>query len=215
MMGAERRSLVISKDEKINTAFHEAGHALVARFLPGTDPIHKVTIIPRGRALGLTQQLPIDERHTYNKDYLINNIKVLMGGRVAEELALNHITTGAGNDIERATEMARKMVCEWGMGNMGPVSFGKKEEHIFLGREMAENRNFSEQTAVEIDTEIKDIVHNAYAEAKKIVSEHRQELEALANALLDRESINGTEVDKIIGIEPEDNSALKTESSDD
>ena len=215
MMGAERRSLVISKDEKINTAFHEAGHALVARFLPGTDPIHKVTIIPRGRALGLTQQLPIDERHTYNKDYLINNIKVLMGGRVAEELALNHITTGAGNDIERATEMARKMVCEWGMGNMGPVSFGKKEEHIFLGREMAENRNFSEQTAVEIDTEIKDIVHNAYTEAKKIVSEHRQELEALANALLDRESINGTEVDKIIGIEPEDNSALKTESSDD
>jgi len=138
-----------------------------------------------------------------------------MGGRVAEELALNHITTGAGNDIERATELARKMVCEWGMGKMGPVSFGKKEEHIFLGREMAENRNFSEQTAVEIDTEIKDFVHSAYAEAKKIVSEHRQELEALANALLDRESINGVEVDKIIGIEPEDKSALKTESSDD
>ncbi len=226
MMGAERRSLVISKDEKINTAFHEAGHALVARFLPGTDPIHKVTIIPRGRALGLTQQLPIDERHTYNKDYLINNVRVLMGGRAAEELALNHITTGAGNDIERATEMARKMVCEWGMGKMGPVSFGKKEEHIFLGREMSENRNFSEQTAVEIDTEIKEIVHDAYTEAKKIVAEHRKELEDLANYLLDKESINGPEVDRIIGLEvvktedklddetdnsPED----KTENSDD
>ncbi len=226
MMGAERRSLVISKDEKINTAFHEAGHALVARFLPGTDPIHKVTIIPRGRALGLTQQLPIDERHTYNKDYLINNVRVLMGGRAAEELALNHITTGAGNDIERATEMARKMVCEWGMGKMGPVSFGKKEEHIFLGREMSENRNFSEQTAVEIDTEIKEIVHDAYTEAKKIVAEHRKELKDLANYLLDKESINGPEVDRIIGLEvvktedklddetdnsPED----KTENSDD
>ncbi len=217
MMGAERRSLVISKDEKINTAFHEAGHALVARFLPGTDPIHKVTIIPRGRALGLTQQLPIDERHTYNKDYLINNIKVLMGGRIAEELALNHITTGAGNDIERATEMARKMVCEWGMGKMGPVSFGKKEEHIFLGREMSENRNFSEQTAVEIDTEIKEIVHNAYTEAKEIVAEHRKELEDLANYLLDKESINGPEVDRIIGLTPEatDESEDKTEDGDD
>jgi len=226
MMGAERRSLVISKDEKNNTAFHEAGHALVARFLPGTDPIHKVTIIPRGRALGLTQQLPIDERHTYNKDYLINNIRVLMGGRVAEELALNHITTGAGNDIERATEMARKMVCEWGMGKMGPVSFGKKEEHIFLGREMAENRNFSEQTAVEIDTEIKQIVHDAYAEAKKIVAEHRKELKDLANYLLDKESINGPEVDKILGIESvkteakfdsdtENSPKDKTENSDD
>lgn len=210
MMGAERRSLVISKEEKKNTAFHEAGHALVARFLPGTDPIHKVTIIPRGRALGLTQQLPIDERHTYNKDYLINNIKVLMGGRVAEELALDHITTGAGNDIERATEMARKMVCEWGMGKMGPVSFGKKEEHIFLGREMSENRNFSEQTAVEIDTEIKERVHDAYTEAKKIVAAHLKELNDLADYLLDKESINGPEVDKILGIK-----TVKTEDKPD
>ncbi len=201
MMGAERRSLVISKDEKTNTAYHESGHALVARFLPGTDPVHKVTIIPRGRALGLTQQLPIDERHTYNKDYLINNIKVLMGGRVAEEIALGHITTGAGNDIERATEIARKMVCEWGMGKMGPVSFGKKEEHIFLGREMSENRNFSEKTAVEIDDEIKEIVHNAYIEAKQLITEHRQQLNALTEALLERESINGSEIDKIIGLE--------------
>jgi len=214
MMGAERRSLVISKEEKINTAFHEAGHALVARFLPGTDPVHKVTIIPRGRALGLTQQLPIDERHTYNKDYLINNLKVLMGGRVAEEIALNHITTGAGNDIERATELARKMVCEWGMGKMGPVSFGKKEEHIFLGREMSENRNFSEKTAVEIDEEIKELVHHAYIDAKQLITKHQQELKALADALLERESINGSEIDQIIGLDKKENENLSTESDD-
>jgi len=200
MMGAERRSLVISHDEKINTAYHEAGHALVARLLPGTDPIHKVTIIPRGRALGLTQQLPIDERHTYNKDYLINNIIVLLGGRVAEEIALNHITTGAGNDIERATNLARKMVCEWGMGRMGPVSFGKKEEHIFLGREMAQNRDFSEKTAIEIDDEIKEIVHDAHAKALQLVTDNRQSLDKLAQKLLEKESINGIEVDEIIGL---------------
>ncbi len=203
MMGAERRSLVISQEEKINTAYHEAGHTLVAHLLPGTDPIHKVTIIPRGRALGLTQQLPIDERHTYNREYLINNIVVLMGGRVAEEVALNHITTGAGNDIERATNMARKMVCEWGMGRMGPVSFGKKEEHIFLGREMAQNRDFSEKTAVEIDTEIKEIVHAAYDQAKKLLTENREALEKLARALLERESLNGEEIGQIIGLKKE------------
>ncbi len=200
MMGAERRSLVITPAEKNNTAYHEAGHALVARLLPGTDPIHKVTIIPRGRALGLTQQLPVDERHTYNKDYLINNIVVLMGGRVAEEIALNHITTGAGNDIERATNMARKMVCEWGMGRMGPVSFGKKEEHIFLGREMAQNREFSEKTAEEIDDEIKDIVHDAYSKAHQLVSKNREALDTLSKALLEKESLNGKEVDELIGL---------------
>ena len=200
MMGAERRSLVISPEEKLNTAYHEAGHALVARLLPGTDPIHKVTIIPRGRALGLTQQLPVDERHTYNKEYLINNIIVLMGGRVAEEIALNHITTGAGNDIERATEMARKMVCEWGMGHMGPVSFGKKEEHVFLGREMAQNRDFSEKTAVEIDDEIKEIVHDAYTKAHTIVSDNRDALEKMSQALIEKESLNAVEVDKLIGL---------------
>jgi len=199
MMGAERRSLVISQEEKVNTAYHEAGHTLVAHLLPGTDPIHKVTIIPRGRALGLTQQLPIDERHTYNKEYLINNIVVLMGGRVAEEVALNHITTGAGNDIERATNMARKMICEWGMGRMGPVSFGKKEEHIFLGREMAQNRDFSEKTAVEIDTEIKEIVQSAHDQAMKLLTENRDALEKLAKALLERESLNGEEIGQIIG----------------
>ena len=204
MMGAERRSLVISPEEKLNTAFHEAGHALVARLLPGTDPIHKVTIIPRGRALGLTQQLPVDERHTYNKEYLINNIIVLMGGRVAEEIALNHITTGAGNDIERATGMARKMVCEWGMGRMGPVSFGKKEEHIFLGREMAQNRDFSEKTAIEIDDEIKEIVHDAYSKAHQLVSENRKALDNLSQALLEKESLNGTEVDELIAITAKD-----------
>ncbi len=210
MMGAERRSLVISPEEKLNTAFHEAGHALVARLLPGTDPIHKVTIIPRGRALGLTQQLPVDERHTYNKEYLINNIIVLMGGRVAEEIALNHITTGAGNDIERATGVARKMVCEWGMGRMGPVSFGKKEEHIFLGREMAQNRDFSEKTAIEIDDEIKEIVHDAYSKAHQLVSENRKALDDLSQALLEKESLNGTEVDEIIAITAKDENANDT-----
>jgi len=214
MMGAERRSLVISKKEKNITAYHEAGHAMVARFLPGTDPVHKVTIIPRGQALGLTQQLPIDERHTYDKDYLINNIKVLMGGRVAEEIALNNITTGAGNDIERATEIARKMVCEWGMGKMGPVSFGKKEEHIFLGREISEKRNFSEKTAIEIDDEIKEIVRDAHIAAKKLVSEHRRELKALAEALLERESINGSEIDKIIGLEVEESPVAENQSTE-
>jgi len=214
MMGAERRSLVISKKEKNITAYHEAGHAMVARFLPGTDPVHKVTIIPRGQALGLTQQLPIDERHTYDKDYLINNIRVLMGGRVAEEIALNNITTGAGNDIERATEIARKMVCEWGMGKMGPVSFGKKEEHIFLGREISENRNFSEKTAVEIDDEIKAIVRDAHVAARKLISEHRRELKALAEALLDRETINGSEIDKIIGLEVEESPVAENQSTE-
>jgi len=215
MMGAERRSLVISQEEKINTAYHEAGHTLVAHLLPGTDPIHKVTIIPRGRALGLTQQLPIDERHTYNREYLINNIVVLMGGRVAEEVALNHITTGAGNDIERATNMARKMVCEWGMGRMGPVSFGKKEEHIFLGREMAQNRDFSEKTAVEIDTEIKEIVHAAYDQAKKLLTENREALEKLARALLERESLNGEEIGQIIGLEKESGNGNAADRSTD
>ncbi len=200
LMGAERRSLVISPEEKKNTAFHEAGHTLVARFLPGTDPIHKVTIIPRGRALGLTQQLPIDERHGYYKDFLLNNIAVLMGGRAAEELVFNHFSTGAGNDIERATKLARKMICEWGMGKMGPVSFGKKEEHIFLGREMANAKDYSEKTAMEIDDEIKEIVYASYAKASDILKHKRKELDELANVLLEKESLNGDEVDQIIGL---------------
>ncbi|MBN2333031.1 MAG: ATP-dependent zinc metalloprotease FtsH [Deltaproteobacteria bacterium] len=200
LMGAERRSLVISPEEKKNTAYHEAGHTLVARFLPGTDPIHKVTIIPRGRALGLTQQLPIDERHSYDKEYLLNNISVLMGGRAAEEVVFQKFSTGAGNDIERATHLARKMICEWGMGKMGPVSFGKKEEHIFLGREMAHAKDYSEKIAVEIDEEIKEIVHGAYDKAHAILADKRQELDDLAVALLEKESLNGEEIDQIIGL---------------
>ena len=200
LMGAERRSLVISQEEKKNTAFHEAGHTLVARFLPGTDPIHKVTIIPRGRALGLTQQLPIDERHGYYKDFLLNNIAVLMGGRAAEELVFNHFSTGAGNDIERATKLARKMICEWGMGKMGPVSFGKKEEHIFLGREMANAKDYSEKTAMEIDDEIKEIVYESYAKASNILKDRRKELDELANVLLEKETLNSDEIDLILGL---------------
>jgi cell division protease FtsH len=203
LMGAERRSLVISQEEKKNTAFHEAGHTLVARFLPGTDPIHKVTIIPRGRALGLTQQLPIDERHGYYKDFLLNNIAVLMGGRAAEELIFNHFSTGAGNDIERASKLARKMVCEWGMGKMGPVSFGKKEEHIFLGREMANAKDYSEKTAMEIDDEIKEIVYAAYAKASNILKHRRKELDELANVLLEKETLNSDEIDLILGLKEE------------
>jgi len=200
LMGAERRSLVISPEEKKNTAYHEAGHTLVARFLPGTDPIHKVTIIPRGRALGLTQQLPIDERHTYYKDYLLNNIAVLMAGRAAEEVVFGHLSTGAGNDIERATKLARKMVTEWGMGKLGPVCFGKKEEHIFLGREMAHAKDYSEKTAVEIDEEVREIVFGSYNRAKEILEEKRRELEALASALLEKETLNSSEIDCIIGL---------------
>ncbi|MBN2233241.1 MAG: ATP-dependent zinc metalloprotease FtsH [Deltaproteobacteria bacterium] len=200
LMGAERRSLVISPEEKKNTAYHEAGHTLVARFLPGTDPIHKVTIIPRGRALGVTQQLPIDERHTYYKDYLLNTITVLMAGRAAEEIVFDHLSTGAGNDIERSTNLARKMVCEWGMGRMGPVSFGKKEEHIFLGREMAHAQDYSDKTAVEIDTEIKEIVRGAYEKARGLLSEHRDKLDELAVLLLEKETLNSDEVDAVLGL---------------
>ncbi len=199
LMGVERKSMIISEEEKRNTAYHEAGHTLVAKLLPGTDPIHKVTIIPRGRALGLTQQLPIDEKHTYSKEYLLNNITVLMGGRVAEELVFNHMTTGAGNDIERATELARKMVCEWGMSErLGPLSFGKKEEQIFLGREIAQHKDYSEKTAVEIDEEITSIVTRCYERAKKILSDNNDTLRRLAETLLEREVLDGEEIDRIV-----------------
>ena len=199
IMGTERRSMIISDSEKKNTAYHEGGHTLVARLIPGTDPIHKVSIIPRGMALGLTQQLPIDERHTYNKEYLVNNIAVLMGGRAAEELVLNQMTTGAGNDIERATELARKMVCEWGMSDkLGPLTFGKKEEHIFLGKEMAQRRDFSEETAEEIDDEIKKIVTENYARAKKLLESNMGALHRLARALLEKEILDAVEIDRLI-----------------
>ena len=199
MMGVERRSMIISDTEKRNTAYHESGHAIVAKLLPGTDPIHKVTIIPRGMALGLTQQLPIDEKHTYPKEYLLNNLAILMGGRVAEEIALNHQTTGAGNDIERVTELARKMVCEWGMSEkMGPLTYGEKEEQIFLGREITRHKDYSEQTAMEIDAEIKRLVMESYEKAKRLLLEHFDILTSMANTLLEKEVLEGHEIDVIV-----------------
>jgi len=199
MMGAERRSMIISEEERRNTAYHEGGHALVAILQPGTDPIHKVTIIPRGRALGITQQLPIDEKHTYPRDYLLNNLAILMGGRAAEEIALNHMTTGAGNDIERVTELARKMVCEWGMSErMGPLAFGKKEEQIFLGREITQHKDYSEETAVEIDKEVKRLVFEAFEKARNLLTENIDKLHALAKALLDKEVLDGIEIEAIV-----------------
>ncbi len=199
LMGVERKSMIISLEERRMTAFHEAGHTLVAKMIPGTDPIHKVTIIPRGRALGLTQQLPIDEKHTYPKDYLLNNITIMMGGRAAEELVLNHQTTGAGNDIERATEIARKMVCEWGMSEkLGPLTFGKKEEQIFLGREFAQHRDYSEETARLIDNEIRAIVTHSYEKAKDILQKNMATLHQLANTLLEKEVLDGRQIDSII-----------------
>lgn len=190
MMGAERKSMIISPKEKEITAYHEAGHALVAYLLPGTDPIHKVTIIPRGRALGLTMQLPMDEKYTHAKGFLLNSIAILFGGRVAEKLVFNEITTGAGNDIERATELARKMVCEWGMSEeLGPLAYGKKEEHIFLGREIAQHRDYSEETARKIDSAVKSIIIQANEKVTTMLKEHRASLDAIAAALLDKETI--------------------------
>ncbi len=199
LMGTERRSMIISDTERNNTAYHEAGHTLVAKLSPGSDPIHKVSIIPRGMALGLTQQLPIDERHTYPAEYLITNITVLMGGRAAEELILKHQTTGAGNDIERATDIARKMVCEWGMSKkLGPLTFGKKEEQIFLGREISQHRDYSEETAIEIDAEVKRIVTNCYTRAKKLINDNLDLLHGIAQSLLEKESLDGEEIENII-----------------
>ncbi|TRZ50835.1 ATP-dependent metallopeptidase FtsH/Yme1/Tma family protein [bacterium] len=205
MMGAERKSMVISIVERKNTAYHESGHALVARLLPGSDPIHKVTIIPRGMALGLTQQLPVDEKHTYPKQYLLNNITILLGGRAAEELILNEFTTGSGNDIERATNLARKMVCEWGMSEeMGPLSYGKKEEQIFLGREFAVHKDYSEDTAQKIDKEVTRLVSASYEKAKKLLSDHIDILNRIASGLLEKEVLNSAELDEIIQMNRED-----------
>ena len=199
LMGVERKSMIIPLEERKNTAYHEAGHTLVARMTPGTDPIHKVTIIPRGRAMGLTQQLPIDERHTYPKDYLVNNITILMGGRAAEELVLKHQTTGAGNDIERSTELARKMVCEWGMSEkIGPLACGQKEEQIFLGREFAQHRDYSEDTARLIDDEVRSIITQSYSKAKEIIVKNMDTLHQLASTLLEKEVLDGHQIDQII-----------------
>jgi len=199
MMGKERRSMILSDEEKKTTAYHEAGHTLVAQFLPGTDPIHKVSIIPRGRALGVTMQLPVDDRHTYSKTYLQNNLAVLFGGRAAEELVFNSITTGAGNDIERATAMARRMVCEWGMSEeFGPMALGKKDDEVFLGRDMAHIKDYSDETAKLIDLEVKRILGDAYNRAKTILQDNVDLLHSLSLALIDRETLTGEEVGKII-----------------
>src|SRR5438552_1670874 len=198
MMGVERKSLIISDEEKKNTAYHEAGHALVAALTPHADPVHKVTIIPRGMALGVTMQLPIDDKHSYNKEYLDAQLAILMGGRIAEEVFMHHVTTGAGNDIERATEMARKMVCEWGMSELGPLSFGKREEQIFLGREIAQHRDYSEATAIKIDEQVKMLVEDGYQRARKIIEEKSEALIRIAEALLEREVLDGAEVKVLI-----------------
>jgi cell division protease FtsH len=202
LMGVERKSLILSDEEKKNTAYHEAGHAIVAAMTPGADPVHKVTIIPRGMALGLTMQLPTDDKHSYTKEHLEGMLAVLMGGRTAEEMFLGHITTGAGNDIERATDIARNMVCEWGMSELGPLAFGKKEEAIFLGREIAQHRDFSEATAVDIDKEVKRIVNIAYESAKNIQNTHRDVLERIAQGLLEREVLDANEVRMLIEGKP-------------
>jgi cell division protease FtsH len=199
MMGSERRSMVLSLEERRNTAYHEAGHALVAKLIPGTDPVHKVTIIPRGMALGLTQQVPIDDRHTYTREFLTNNLAILFGGRVAEELCLQHMTTGAGNDLERATELARKMVCEWGMSErLGPMTFGKKEEQIFLGRDFTQLQDYSDGTAEEIDKEVRRLIQDSYDRAKSLLTANLRVLHRMAEVLLEKESIDGPDIDEIV-----------------
>ncbi len=202
MMGVERKSMIVSEEEKKNTAFHEAGHALVAALLPNADPLHKVTIIPRGMAMGVTMQLPLDDKHTYDKDYLEAQLAILMGGRIAEEIFMHHVTTGAGNDIERATDMARKMVCEWGMSELGPLTFGKREEQIFLGREISQHRDYSEATAIRIDEQVKKLVGDGYDHARKIIEARSDALERIALALLEREVLDGGEVKQLIEGEP-------------
>ncbi len=199
LMGTERRSMIISDEEKKTTAYHESGHTLVAKLLPKTDPIHKVTIIPRGRSLGLTQQLPLDEKHTYPKDYLLNSLCILMGGRAAEEIVLGMQTTGAGNDIERATTLARKMVCDFGMSDsLGPLTFGKKEEQIFLGREISQHRDYSELTAQKIDEEVRRLVTDAYAKTSNLIKDNLEALHQLAGALLEKETLDGKQIEEIL-----------------
>lgn len=198
LMGVERKSMIMTPEEKRSTAYHEAGHAVVAIMVPHADPLHKVTIIPRGMALGLTMQLPIDDKHTQSKDYLEDRLAILMGGRVAEEVFLNQITTGAGNDIERATDMARRMVCEFGMSDLGPMSFGKKEEQIFLGREIAQHRDYSEETALKIDEAVRNLVRGSYQRARRIIEDQKEAMIRVAEALLEREVLDGEEVKRLL-----------------
>ena len=199
IMGAERRSMVMSLEERRNTAYHEGGHALVAMLLPGADPVHKVTIIPRGMALGVTQQLPLDDRYTYSRTYLLTRLAMMFGGRVAEELVFGHMTTGAGDDIEKATELARKMVCEWGMSQeLGPMTFGRKEEQVFLGRDIAHQKDYSENTAIEIDREVRRIIQESYEKAKELLTGHMPLLHAIAERLLEKEVLDGSEVEAMV-----------------
>ncbi|HIF63161.1 MAG TPA: ATP-dependent metallopeptidase FtsH/Yme1/Tma family protein [Deltaproteobacteria bacterium] len=206
LMGSERRSLVMTDEEKRNTAYHESGHALIAALLPGADPVHKVTIIPRGMALGLTQQIPVEDRHSYNRRYLNNNLVILYGGRVAEEIVMDEVTTGAGNDLERATELARKMVCEWGMSeSMGPVTYSTPNEEVFLGMDITQRREYSEATAGNIDAEVRNILSGAYKKARKILDEHLAILHKMAAALLEHEVLDNTDIQKLLregGVEP-------------
>ncbi len=202
LMGAERRSMLLTEEEKKVTAYHEAGHAIVAALMPHADPLHKVTIIPRGMALGVTMQLPETDKHNYTLDYLNTQIAVMMGGRLAEEIFLNQMSTGAGNDIERATEMSRKMVCEWGMSSLGPLTFGKKEEQIFLGREISQHRDFSEETAREIDSEVRRLVNTGYEKAKSIILENRDAMVRIALALLEREVLDASELKLLLEGKP-------------
>lgn len=211
LMGVERRSMIISDEDKRNTAFHEAGHALVAALIPEADPIHKVTIIPRGLALGITQQLPLADRYTYTKDYLEAQLVVLMAGRVTEEMILGKITTGAANDLEKATEIARKMVCQWGMSDLGPLSFGERDDLIFLGRELATHKNFSEHTAELIDAEVKKIVGRCYERAKELIEKNRDKLQKIAEALLDKEILSSDEINQLIDGQPKSGKESRVE----
>jgi len=210
LMGVERRSMIISDEDKRNTAFHEAGHALIAALIPEADPIHKVTIIPRGLALGLTQQLPLSDRYTYTKDYLEAQLAVLLAGRVTEEMVLGKITTGAANDLEKATEIARKMVCQWGMSDLGPLSYGERDDLIFLGRELTTHKNFSERTAETIDAEVKKIINRCYDWAKSLIESNRDKLIKIAEALLEKEILSSDEINELISGQPKDKKEVGT-----
>ena len=214
LMGVERRSLLISDSEKRWIAFHESGHALVSRMIPGTDPVHKVTIIPRGQALGLTQRLPLDDKRIYSRAYCLDQLAIMLGGRAAEQAVFSDLSTGAHNDIETATALARKMVCEWGMSEkVGPLTFGSQGEEIFLGRELGMHKTFSEQTAQVIDAEIRRIVDGQFQRAQALIAANREKLDALANALLEQESMNGDEVDRVLGLKPAPGPPPETKAS--
>ncbi len=201
LMGPERKTMIMSDDEKRNTAYHEGGHALIAAMLPDADPLHKVTIIPRGRALGLTMQLPTEDKYSYTKEYLEATITVMMGGRIAEELFVGRMTTGAGNDFEKATEMAHKMVCEWGMSELGPLTYGKPDQEIFLGRDLGRRADYSEATAIQIDTEVKKIVTSAYERGRRLIDENQKAMHRIARALLEKEVLDGEQILAIIAEE--------------